>query len=142
MVDRFHDALAVPILSYVAILVDRSTAHATARPSATFSGMTKAAALLLAIAGCTRALGGDDPERQPPEPVRFDKPAMVKFHMQRHFDELRQISAPVSKASSRSSSAALAGTAAPGARTDRSTHARDGSVIAANLVMLARHALA
>jgi len=37
------------------------------------------------------AAGGDDPQRQPPEPVRFDKPAMVQFHMRRQFDDLRKV---------------------------------------------------
>ena len=49
--------------------------------------------LLLAIfAGCSRpASGSDDPQPQPPEPVRFDKPAMVAFHMRAHFGDLRDI---------------------------------------------------
>ena len=37
------------------------------------------------------AQGGDDPQRQPPEPVRFDKPAMVQFHMRRQLDDLRKV---------------------------------------------------
>jgi len=46
----------------------------------------------IALASCGRpASGGDDPQRQPPEPARFDKPAMVQFHMRRQLDDLRKV---------------------------------------------------
>jgi hypothetical protein len=49
-----------------------------------------AAAVAAASTACDQpASGGADP--QPPEPVRFERPAMVRFHMQRHFDDLREI---------------------------------------------------
>lgn len=47
--------------------------------------------MLLAVAACANASGGDDPRPQPPEPTRFDRPEMVRFHMRRHFDDLRQV---------------------------------------------------
>lgn len=51
-----------------------------------------AALALLAVAGCTpSAASNDDPKAQPPAPARFDRPAMVRFHMARHFDDLRLI---------------------------------------------------
>jgi cytochrome c553 len=43
-------------------------------------------------AGCGRpALGDKDPPQQPPEPVRFDRPALVQFHMRRQLDDLRKV---------------------------------------------------
>jgi hypothetical protein len=33
----------------------------------------------------------EDPQRQPPEPARFDKPAVVQFHMRRQLDVLRKV---------------------------------------------------
>ena len=47
--------------------------------------------MLLATAACSTVAGGTDPQPQPPEPARFDKPAMVRFHMQRHVDDLREV---------------------------------------------------
>lgn len=48
------------------------------------------AALLMASCG-RPAESGEDPQRQPPEPPRFDRPAMVDFHMRRQLDDLRQV---------------------------------------------------
>ncbi len=43
--------------------------------------------ILAALAACSTASGDD----QPPQPVRLDKPASVRFHMRRHFDDLRTV---------------------------------------------------
>jgi hypothetical protein len=47
--------------------------------------------LLAGFAACGRSAAGEDPERQPPEPPRFEKPAMVAFHMRQHFADLREV---------------------------------------------------
>jgi hypothetical protein len=46
---------------------------------------------VVALAACGRSSAGEDPARQPPEPVRFDRPAMVQFHMRQHFADLRVV---------------------------------------------------
>lgn len=43
--------------------------------------------ILVAIAGCSTASG----DAQPPPPVRLERPTSVRFHMHRHFDDLRTI---------------------------------------------------
>lgn len=48
------------------------------------------AAILATSCGRSDA-GRDDPPRQPPEPARFDHPAMVGFHMRRQLDDLRKV---------------------------------------------------
>lgn len=49
----------------------------------------------LALAGaCARPAsgeGGEDPPREPPAPLRLEREAMVRWHMQRHFEDLRTI---------------------------------------------------
>lgn len=49
--------------------------------------------LLAAAAGCGRAARGDSdpPPPAPPAPVRAENPAMVRFHMQQHFGDLREV---------------------------------------------------
>lgn len=50
------------------------------------------AMLTIAVGACGHpASGSDDHQAQPPEPPRFERPAMVRLHMQRHFDDLHQI---------------------------------------------------
>ena len=56
---------------------------------------------LAALAGCTTSAADPPPEAPwspatheapgPPAPPRFDAPAMVAYHMRRHFDDLRAI---------------------------------------------------
>lgn len=48
---------------------------------------------LLASVGCSASTAAktDDPQPEPPEPARFDRPAMVKFHMSQHFNDLRAV---------------------------------------------------
>ncbi len=43
--------------------------------------------IAIALAACQTAQGND----QPPAPVRLEKPASVRFHMQRNFDDLRTV---------------------------------------------------
>lgn len=45
--------------------------------------------ITLALAACN--VGKDDPQPQPPDQPRLDRPAMVAFHMRRHFDDLRDV---------------------------------------------------
>lgn len=53
---------------------------------------TRLSLFVLGLAACSRvASGSDDLQPEPPEPPRIEKPAMVRFHMQRHFDDLRMI---------------------------------------------------
>lgn len=43
-------------------------------------------------AGCGHpSQSGGDPQPLPPAPERFDKPAMVQFHMRRQLDDLRKV---------------------------------------------------
>lgn len=42
--------------------------------------------LLVLVAACTVASGGDDPPA-----LQLDRPTVVRFHMQRHFSDLRDI---------------------------------------------------
>ncbi len=42
--------------------------------------------LLVLLAACTAASGGDAPAR-----LELDRPALVRYHMQRHFSDLRDI---------------------------------------------------
>lgn len=65
-----------------------------------FLGARRGFVLLLLLAGavlaalCARPAGGDggeDPPREPPAPPRFERAALVRWHMQRHFEDLRTI---------------------------------------------------
>lgn len=51
--------------------------------------MLKVFLLLAAAAACDPSARGD-PE-PPPAPVRAEHPALVRFHMQQHFDDLREV---------------------------------------------------
>lgn len=55
--------------------------------------MTISRALLVALAGigCERTATGDEPRWEPPQPPRFQSEALVRYHMQRHFDDLATI---------------------------------------------------
>jgi cytochrome c553 len=48
-------------------------------------------ASVLAVSLGHPAVGGGNPQRLPAPPARFDKPAMVKFHMRWQFDDLRNV---------------------------------------------------
>ena len=55
-------------------------------------------AFVLILAACSASEGSgeehglrDDPVSEPPRPVQLERKAMVDFHMQRHFDDLRSV---------------------------------------------------
>jgi hypothetical protein len=48
-------------------------------------------ALALAAIGCERTATGEEPPWEPPRPPRFHSEALVRYHMQRHFDDLATV---------------------------------------------------
>lgn len=48
-------------------------------------------AILIGLAACRGAIADDDPPREPPAPPRFRDEGLVRYHMRRHFDDLRDV---------------------------------------------------